>query len=626
MRAVRCWFDTDWVRPTYDQEVAALATSYADIRGWEAARWQSILARLCFGPAAFIASGGMVAVARLGAQLHEQRARQPGVALTPLEAVSRPAIAESGAVLLTSSGKHPDAVEVMRRLGRLGLRPATVLTHRASELLDVADATVVTLPALPVREGFLAVNSVMSMAAALIRGYCGDILPEYLGRPLVPDWPDEVDRLLVLYSPQLGSVAADVETRAAEVGLAAVQTADFRNFAHGRHTGLERGLDRTTIVVLSEPESAPLAEATLSALPSHAKLVRWHSDAPWPLGVLELLAVSIEACGNLGAREGVSLSRPKVPAFGRRLYRLPIRRRLPNVLAGPVERKLIVFGAGPSAAQIRSAYRDAFSSWRDELRSIRFSTLVLDYDGTVCATERRFDPPDGPIVAALSRLLAAGLRLGFASGRGPSLQRDLRNVIAPEHWERVELGLYNGGVLCRLDEELGDIRTPSALIEEATDRIASLPIAAALSLEGRCAQLTVASRHGAWVSPAMLFELVRTALARPPALPVKVVGSGHSLDIVASDTSKVAVVERLRAILGPAPILCIGDQGQAGGNDYELLAHDPWSLSVDRCSADPSRCWYLGDGSVAGPALLLRYLNALRERKDGLVLDQSGIL
>ena len=41
-------------------------------------------------------------------------------------------------------------------------------------------------------------------------------------------------------------------------------------------------------------------------------------------------------------------------------------------------------------------------------------------------------------------------------------------------------------------------------------------------------------------------------------------------------------------------VLAIGDQGDLGGNDFELLASSRWTLSVDRCSADPARCWWPG--------------------------------
>ena len=112
------------------------------------------------------------------------------------------------------------------------------------------------------------------MAAAVTRGYLGEVLPSGLSDASADPWPHDVDRVLVLHPPALAAVAADLKTRASEIGLAAVQVTDYRNFAHGRHTGLERTLDRTTIVAISDADSASLADATLGVLPARARVVR----------------------------------------------------------------------------------------------------------------------------------------------------------------------------------------------------------------------------------------------------------------------------------------------------------------------------------------------------------------
>ena len=64
--------------------------------------------------------------------------------------------------------------------------------------------------------------------------------------------------------------------------------------------------------------------------------------------------------------------------------------------------------------------------------------------------------------------------------------------------------------------------------------------------------------------------------------------------------SKSAVVADAMTRTG-RPMLAIGDQGQPGGNDFDLLACYRYSLSVDRCSADPTRCWNLAPAGQAGP-------------------------
>lgn len=622
---IRAGTDTRPVRPTYQDELEALAATYTAVRTWDAHRLRAAIERLAGGPVAFAGSGGMLAVSSLAAHLHEASTHEPGSSLTPLALMSRPAMASTGAVLFTSGGKHADTVELMRRLGRPGLCPAVVLTHREPAEMSACNADVVKLPALPVREGFLAVNSVLSMAVAMVRAYMGDVLPSTMAEVGTTEWPSDVDRILVLYPPQLAPIATDLETRISEIGLAAVQLADYRNFAHGRHTGLDRTLDRTTIVALSDADSTDLADATIGTLPTRARVLRWSSHSSWPLSALELLVLSMREAGHLGARSGMSMARPAVPVFGRKLYRLPIRRRIPERLLGSVDRKLNAAGVGLSNAEARESYAMALSDWVEGIATTAFGGVVLDYDGTVCTTEGRFDPPEPPVAAALNTALDAGLMLGFASGRGRSIHDDLRKVIDEAHWDRVWVGLYNGGYLVSLANELEDLSVPEQLIRDAHERIVALPFSSALELTARREQLTVEPVAGAWVRAATLSEVVREALARGPGLPVKVLRSGHSLDIVPVTASKVSILDHVSSMTG-RETLAVGDQGQIGGNDFELLAHRRWSVSVDRCSADASRCWFVGDGSVSGPPLLLRYLKALVKRRDGHSLKVGMLL
>jgi hydroxymethylpyrimidine pyrophosphatase-like HAD family hydrolase len=63
------------------------------------------------------------------------------------------------------------------------------------------------------------------------------------------------------------------------------------------------------------------------------------------------------------------------------------------------------------------------------MSELQFDGLVLDYGGTICTTENRFDAPDEAIIKLLASVIEWGTYLGFASGRGSSLQRELRNAI-----------------------------------------------------------------------------------------------------------------------------------------------------------------------------------------------------
>jgi hypothetical protein len=606
-----------WVKPPYADELDALPRSYAAMLAADVGPLRTALEDLGRGCAAFAGSGGTMVLALLAARLHEWTFRQPGQACTALELIDLPPLAERGALLFTASGKHPDAQRILSELRRSRFRPAVVLTQRdPADLQELAgvDTQIVQLPALGHPDGFLATGSVLQMAVALLRAYLDD--PALA--PALPEAPQQEPQLrrelLVLTAPALAAVAGDLEVRLVESGLASVQVTDYRNFAHGRHTGFARRIRDTTIIVLSDPASEALASGTVAALPPEADVRRWHHPGPWPQAVVALLVRSMHLAGEQGRMAGLDVARPLVPAFGRRLYRLPLGGRLPEHVADGIERKLLALGAG-ATDELRAFYRRARDRWVEQIRLQRFSAVVLDYDGTTCFTARRRALPDPSIQQGLQRLLEHGTQVGFASGRGQSLYHDLRRWLPQRLWGRVLLGLYNGAVQLSLDEPLPDLRDPTAWSAAVTAALHDLPIVDRLAVDERGAQVTVRMARGG-IQHGRLAELVRQRLASAE-IGAQVVASGHSIDVISPQTRKTAVVDAAGELWGAA-VLAIGDQGQIGGNDHALLSRGPFSVTVDRCSADPTRCWFVGDGRHTGPALLARHLRSLRPLKAGV--------
>ena len=270
-------------------------------------------------------------------------------------------------------------------------------------------------------------------------------------------------------------------------------------------------------------------------------------------------------------------------------------------------------------------YEHQFQAWFLTMTAARFSGVVLDYDGTVCATGSGHSPPAWPERTELLRLLAAGQVLGFASGRGRSLHRELRGWVPESRWPQVIVGMYNGGVILRLTEDLSqrdEIPRPDVSTQAAADLAEARARLSAYSrtvrTDVRLGQLTVKSRHEG-TSHEALTALTRSVLALPALPAVAVLESAHAVDIVPVQVSKAEVVTAAAKLAG-GPVLAIGDQGQPGGNDFALLAHQPFSLSVDRCSPDPTRCWNLAPPGVSGPAALRHYLAALRPDRNGATL------
>ena len=77
----------------------ALAETYSDVRSCDLGTLQGVVARFGAGPSSFVASGGMLAVATLAAQLHEIACQEPAAAMTPLSIISRPALTSAAAML-----------------------------------------------------------------------------------------------------------------------------------------------------------------------------------------------------------------------------------------------------------------------------------------------------------------------------------------------------------------------------------------------------------------------------------------------------------------------------------------------------------------------------------------------
>ena len=266
----------------------------------------------------------------------------------------------------------------------------------------------------------------------------------------------------------------------------------------------------------------------------------------------------------------------------------------------------------------RDEINTALHEFVHRLKTTPFASLAIDYDGTLCARNRRFDPITHDIRSELNRLLADDIHLGVASGRGRSLHVQMREALNPRYWDRVILGLYNGAKVVKLSDDIldSDEPVPEALAM-AYSRLA--PLEPALDLETVVRPHQISVRPVGWIDPFNLRTIITEQLAGIDG--VAVLASSHSVDIISICTSKTAVVDSLY-LERPGSTLRIGDQGAAGGNDFELL-NTGLSLSVDRVSSNLETCWNLGQLGVSGPPLTLQYLRGLAGRNGHLYVDTS---
>jgi hypothetical protein len=600
---------------TYAQALAALQWTYEAAQAADIEPAVDLHRQLLAGDAIFVASGGGIAAAEFAADLHTRATGGLARAMTPLEFAGMPVTTDVGVMLLSARARHPDVVLAAFAARRGGHRPIGLLTlEEPANLpprLRSLGLLVAAFPQLGGKEGFLATRALLAQIVLLARTY-GWTLPTFT-EILQPPHPTLSlrSRCLVLTAPGLRCVAMDLETRLHELGTTAVQIADYRNFAHGRHTGFARRFAETTVLALVDPNVARLAEATLDCLPSDTDLIKLTSSLQWPAGPVALLVKSMYLAGQAGSDDGIDPSKPRVPEFGRRLYHVSARRLVRLRTVGPVERKLAQIHAVSDQGTVRKLYQANLMMFLKRMGDQSYTGLLLDYDGTCCTTAGRFNVPPSPIQTELLRILRADVRLGFASGRGRSLHRDLRRWLPEELWPLVTLGLYNGALTLSLDCDIEEPSGTSGDLQGALERIQVSPIASEVQISARQFQIGVQSTNG--LDGHRLARVLQEIVDSPPKLAVRVASSAHAADVVPATSSKAHVLGAFQASVG-GPVIAIGDQGQYGGNDFEFLSSEPFSLSVDRCSADPTRCWNLDRWGDSGPDLLVRYLRASETR------------
>lgn len=605
---------------SYLEEVAGLAGAYKATLG---KTLLSAARELLRGKTAFfVASGGASPAAELAAGLHTSVTGSTGMALSPLAFLeTRTLPPESVLVILSARARHPDTALAANHARGRNI-PVILVTQRNQEdltgALHAAKVTVVTVPSIRAKDGFLATQSVIAMSTALIELYEQPLPKAYLPLPQPPrigtDGP-----VLVLHARDGKPAATDIEIRFHELGLGSIEVADFRNFAHGRHVGLSRRQARMSILALTTPESKPLADRTLSLLPDDVRIHRIAATENGPAGALQLLGSAMGLPANAAREQQISPDSPSVPGFGRELYHLPFRSLYPAPRERAVARKLASLTASPSP-QIQGAVLQAYQEWRTWTREQTIRALVLDYDGTLVSTSGRFAKPRSDLREKLITLMEAGLLLGFATGRGDSLIDALRQWVPPSLQPQILLGLHNGAWESRLDVPADEPTLSAEWIPQLMDALGPLLRTQAFDVRVGSTQLSL------WpLGIGASLDQVRGAVMsviEATGITARVASSGHSVDVIDIQHGKGKFFRRFEGVYGTA--VAVGDQGNVGGNDFSLLAATRLSVSVDRCSPDLDRCWNIAREGKSGPEALLEVLNLIRSSSKGFRLQPKN--
>jgi hypothetical protein len=603
----------------FSNELAALADTVAWARACDVTMLERFVADVAGLPLVAIGSGGSSTACHLVALLHRARHQQPAFHTTPLDILTVPAgLHRAGAFLASASGKNKDVLAALDACIAEESPAVAAITLRAeSPLIEAAKqygrARVFASDAPSGKDGYLATNSLVATCVLIARAYGFD-LEFSKTRSTSSDGAIFRDRHMVqvLFGGWAAPVATDLESKLNESALAAAQLADYRNFGHGRHLWLAKRGPETVVIALVTPDTSALAAATLKLFPKSIPIVRLETEFDGPAGTLDLLLKALVLVDGLGRERRQDPGRPHVPEFGRKLYRLAPPRVKPE-WASAVQRKV---WASPADDRHHGAFKQALDRFLATISTARIGAVALDYDGTMCTKDGRFEGLRDEIVTECTRLLRAGLHLGIATGRGKSVRQELQAVLERKLWPLVHIGYYNGTDI----GGLGDNSTPSTNtpLDDVLARALELLCADswlkdAATVTSRPHQLTVepkgAIRTNAFASHVM------ARMATLDGDGVRVVYSSHSLDVLGPRPGKGALVSRLREKISPdLEVLCVGDRGAWPGNDYALLAQ-PLSLSVDEVSSLDDSCWNIAPRGVCGPDATVLYLRCIKARR-----------
>ena len=415
----------------------------------------------------------------------------------------------------------------------------------------------------------------------------------------------------------------DIESKFTEAGLISSHLADIRNFAHGRHNWFSQYEADSGVIALSTNNDYKVIEKTLGLLPK--TVPKTHVSFNYLGGVEAIVGIvlSMYLTNWLGKERGIDPGRPGVPPFGSKIYGLTanpgfITSVKKKEAAIQRKRKLAPLNYGNRNEQL---WVDAHNRFTRRLSAANIGGIVLDYDGTVVDSDKRWDPPGESMTNELIRLIEKNVVIGFATGRGKSIKDDLQQAIPEKLWGKILIGYYNGAELKRLSDNTA-LNTHSDPIPQLKSLFTKLKdnvfLSLVANLDQKKCQLTVESQKKKPLSETFLWDLVQDELHQYLEHGEQILRSSHSVDIIAKSVSKLCVVEAIKQnVQENSEILNIGDKGRWPSNDAELLK-ETFSLSVDEVSYSPETCWNLCPAGIRGSQGTLYYLRRLK-RKNGVM-------
>ncbi|MBD3191024.1 MAG: hypothetical protein GF308_10290 [Candidatus Heimdallarchaeota archaeon] len=615
----------------------------------------SFLSKIQNSPLIIIGSGGSLSVANLISILHTRYTGQISKHISPLEFISAKISSSSSVILVTASGRNADIIKSLKEaVYREHQNILVICAKEKSPILTIArkysKVTTFNFPVTVKNDGFLAVNSMVIFSILVIRAY----LQLFDKKTLLPDKMDELiykgksfnefvenyqklmdpivsrESIMILFGFWGQFAAIDIESKFIEAALGNIILNDFRNFGHGRHNWIAKKKSKSSIVALVDKDSRDIAKRTLKYIPEEIPKISIESTFPGPISALEFLFHIFHVVNVAGKKRNIDPSRPSVPDFGRKLYRLSVKKRkLPTlnlILKNPEITFLLRKNPFYLKEQplVKKFWKKAYNSFIDTLLNAKFRGIIFDFDGTLCSSKERWDGIGSDISQKLITLLESDTLIGIATGRGDSIRRDLQKKLPKTVWDKIIIGYHNGGEIGYLNDnsQPDESQRINKSLKRIENEITNSPIFNDdFKIKLKPNQLSIL--------PKPAINLTTLRIISSNFIPdnekenVKILESSHSIDIIPIESSKVNLLKKMAGNLNSdEQILCIGDKGSNFGNDYELL-NTPYSLSVNEVSSNPNNCWNLGGIGQSGKAIALYYLDSLNIKESFICFERK---
>jgi fructoselysine-6-P-deglycase FrlB-like protein/hydroxymethylpyrimidine pyrophosphatase-like HAD family hydrolase len=601
-------------------------------------------------PVIAVASGGSAITAEFFSTCRASLGHSPTLVITPMTYVVEAARPQAATWLFSASGDNQDIIAAFELATQVPAASVQVLTSGSHGTLAkmaraLPEGHVHIAPVADAKDSFLATHSIVSAAACLV--VATDVLSgaknDGRAKSLLNDAARlissdarhsmlhtlegcrERDTIFILHDPHLTAAAVLLETSFWEAGICAVQRTDFRNFAHGRHVWMAKHAKRTFVIALTCERSREIWQMMRHELPVEIPGAHFDFGRAGRGSLFEAILTMLTAVEAAGALKGIDPGRPGVPDYGRRIFGMAHLRREAQRDDVMTRRKRHAECKADLIGRASMPWPERRDRFVEQLRAAEIRGIVLDYDGTVVSTEHRLDTPRSDVLNAVISLAETGLCIGIATGRGGSVGELLREHV-PAHFHRdILIGYYNGAHIVSLESDIRKHQpTCDALIAGLSSRLCGQQLFTRdwSPREGPLQISIPFDKLAPEVSPLDVIDAVLSG-----SEDVKIVCSGHSMDVIPGWAGKSRVVDAIVVTrrIPKDTVLRIGDSGDAQGNDFELL-EGPLGLSVDRvCHRDDS-CWNLLPVGINGPDGLLRVLTALTPVANGVAkLDVSAL-